>query len=85
MDTFYKFFFEADTPNISNPATLPGGSGGPPPMGGGPLGGMGGPPPMGGPLGGMGENGPVNNTTQKLKAYNVWDVLEEILGKNNFT
>ena len=41
----------------------------PPPMGGGMGGGMGGPPMGGNPV----------PATQKLKAYNVWDVLERIL------
>jgi len=53
------------------------GGGAPPPMGGG-LGGMGGPPMgggMGAPPGGAGGQQPM-----KLKATNVWDVLEKYLG-----
>ncbi len=52
------------------------GGGAPPPMGGG-LGGMGGPPMgggMGAPPGGGGQ------APMKLKATNVWDVLEKYLG-----
>ena len=61
---------------LGTPGALPGG-GGPPPMP--PLGGLG-PPPgmppgMGGPPAGGGNTPP-----EKLKAYNVWDVLERVLG-----
>ena len=62
---------------ISGPGALPPGGGMPPPMGG-PLGGMGGPP-MGGPMGGSPQGG--QTAPNKLKAYNVWDVLERVLGK----
>jgi len=61
---------------IAAPGALPP-AGGAPPMGGGapPMGAMGGAPPMGGmpgaPAGGSAPN--------KLKAYNVWDVLERVL------
>lgn len=94
MNTFKKFLefkLHEDTPppapgggGISGPGALPpaGGMGGPPtggmpPMGGG-MGGMGGPP-MGGPMGGM-PGAPTGGTApEKLKAYNVWDVLERVL------
>ncbi len=61
---------------ISSP--MPGGlGGGPPPS----LGGGGGPP-IGDPTAGMGGATPDPSKTgaMKLKAYNVWDVLEKILG-----
>lgn len=65
---------------IGVPGALPpaGGLGVPPPMGGGLGGGLGmgmGAPPMGVPGAGT--------APQKLKAYNVWDVLEKVLGVNN--
>lgn len=73
---------------VSSPGMLPGG---PPPsgIGGGgmppPMGGM--PPPMGGSLGGMGMPPPMGGApagpqgaAPKLKSYNVWDVLERIMG-----
>ena len=90
MNTFVKFletklFSEVDAPGapaggISAPGALPGGpmgAGGAPPMGGG----MG--MPMGGgmpPMGGMpGASPPGGQAPEKLKAYNVWDVLERVL------
>ena len=57
-----------------------GGLGGPPPMGGPPMGG----PPMGDTMslgGGSEETNQGNSSSNKLKAYNVWDVLEKIIGK----
>ena len=93
MNTFNKFL---ETKLFSEvgpaPAPAPGGAGGigapgalppaggAPPMGGGmpPMGGgMGGAPPMGGMPGAPGGGGQAPN---KLKAYNVWDVLERVLG-----
>jgi hypothetical protein len=70
---------------LGMPGTLPGGGGmGPPPapMGGGglgpmPMGGGMGPPPA--PMGGMGAGAPGQSGSTKLKAYNVWDVLERVL------
>lgn len=70
-------------------------AGGPPDMGGAgmppmDMGGMGGGlggPPMGGPSlsGGLGgppvEGGQGGPTPKKLKAYNIWDVLEQLLDK----
>jgi hypothetical protein len=72
---------------ISAPGALPGGAGAPPPpppgggmppIGGGLSGGMGGMPPMPGaaPAGGTGQ------APQKLKATNVWEVLERVLGNS---
>ena len=73
---------------LGAPGSLP--PGGPPPgLGGPPGGGLGGPPPgLGGPLGGGlggpppdgGANSGGASVANKLKAYNVWDVLEKILG-----
>jgi hypothetical protein len=70
---------------VSGPGALPGGAGGmPPPMGGGlggaggGLGGLGG---LGGP-GGPPPGGAPQTTPEKLKSYNVWDVLEKILSKS---
>jgi hypothetical protein len=63
---------------LGMPGALPGGGAPPPPPGGlggaPPMGGMGGAPPMGGPPQGG------NQAPTKLKAYNVWDVLEKVLG-----
>jgi hypothetical protein len=92
MNTFKNFLnskLNEDAPpagGISGPGALP--PSGAPPMGGmgaPPMGGMGAPP-MGGmgapPMGGMG--GPTGGTApQKLKAYNVWDVLERVLSDDN--
>lgn len=83
-----------DTGGISSPGSLPGGPAGPggppggglPPVGGGgmpPMGGGGGMPPMGGGLPPMGGGGPAPANTQpvmKIKAPDVWSVLEKILG-----
>lgn len=84
MKTFVEFLEIAAPPSnnmpppgISGPGTLPPG----PPMGGMP------PAPMGGGLGmpmgggGMPQNPAAQTAPHKLKAYNVWDVLEKILGK----
>ena len=61
---------------ISAPGSLPPG-GAPPPMGGGMGGGMGMP---GGGMGMPGAGAPTGGTApEKLKAYNVWDVLERVL------
>lgn len=91
MDTFNKFLeqklLKEDAPGmppaggISAPGSLGGpmGAGGAPPMGGMPPmgGGMGmGMPPMGGGMPGASSPG---QAPQKLKAYNVWDVLERVL------
>ena len=89
MNTFNKFLevkllTEIDAPapaagGISQPGALPGSPpGGAPPMGGGM-------PPMGGgmgmPMGGgmPGAAPPGGQAPEKLKAYNVWDVLERVL------
>lgn len=75
----------AGTPPGPDIGALGGGLGGPsmppPPMGGG-LSGLGGPPMGGPPMGGppMGAAPGATGPTNKLKAYNVWDVLERILG-----
>lgn len=71
------------SPGMSPGSPIGGGLGMPPPMGGMP------PPPMGGglgmpppPMGGMPPSGgPTGPSTAplKLKAYNVWDILEKIL------
>jgi hypothetical protein len=79
---------------LAAPASIPPGGGGPP-MGGGmpppPMGGPGGlAPPMGGGLGGPPMGGPMGapgmpgqqQPATKLKAYNVWDVLEKVLSDN---
>jgi hypothetical protein len=95
MNTFKNFLEaklnEADAPppggGIGSPGALP--PGGPPPMGG-----MGGPPlmPMSGPppMGGMGMGGPPmggapagGSAPIKLKAYNVWDVIERVLDEES--
>lgn len=94
MNTFKKFLefkLHEDAPppppppggdgGIGGPGALP--PGGAPPMGGGmpPMGG--GMPPMGGgmpPMGGGMPGSPSSGTaSEKLKAYNVWDVLEKVL------
>lgn len=88
MNTFKKFLefkLNEDAPGappaaggISGPGALPP-AGGAPPMGGMPPmgGGMGmGAPPMGGGMPGAPAGG---TAPQKLKAYNVWDVLERVL------
>jgi hypothetical protein len=84
-----KFFLEVGEPpapggGIGAPGALPpggppmgGGMGAPPPMGGGMGGGM--PPPMGGGMGAP-PGGGAGEAPNKLKAYNVWDVLERVLG-----
>ena len=70
---------------ISGPASMPMGS----PMGGGMGGGMGAPPMAGAGLGGSpmggGMGGPpgASSPSTKLKAYNVWDVLERVLKDQN--
>ena len=95
MNTFSKFLetklFSEDAPGaaplsggaggISSPGALPGGAmgAGAPPMGGGmgmPMGG--GMPPMGG-MPGAAPPGGGGQAPEKLKAYNVWDVLERVL------
>lgn len=61
---------------LGAPGALPGGPPmgmPPPPMGGG-MGGMGGPPMGGGAPPGQQQG------ANKLKAYNVWDILEKVLG-----
>jgi len=69
---------------IGGPASMPMGS----PMGGG-LGGGIGAPPLGGaglggpPMGGMGGAPGASSPSTKLKAYNVWDVLERVLKDEN--
>jgi len=89
MNTFKKFL-EFKLNEAAPPPPPPGGAGGIsgpgalPPAGGAPP--MGGMPPMGGgmgmgapPMGGM-PGAPAGGTApQKLKAYNVWDVLERVL------
>jgi hypothetical protein len=88
MNTFKKFL-ETKLHEAAPPAAPPppggGGIGGPgalPPAGGAPPMGM---PPMGGgmgapPMGGGMPGAPTGGTApQKLKAYNVWDVLERVL------
>lgn len=75
------------SPPPSGGASPPSGGMGGPPLGMPPIGaspppmpiggGMGGPPPMGSPPGGAGGSG---QPAQKLKAYNVWDALEKVLG-----
>ena len=91
MNTFKKFLefkLHEDAPmpppspagggGIGAPGALPP-AGGTPPMGGIPPmgGGMGmGVPPMGGGMPGAPTGG---TAPQKLKAYNVWDVLERVL------
>lgn len=85
-----------DLGGIGTPATLPpagappapaaGAPPGAPPMGGmDPMGGMGGMGMGAPPMGGMGAppmGAPAGGTAapNKLKAYNVWDVLEKVLG-----
>jgi hypothetical protein len=99
MNSFTKFleqkvFMEADPPAMppaggGAPAGL-GGLGAPaalPPMGGGapPLPPMGGPSPSlgGGPFGGPAPGAAPTGQQPKLKAYNIWDVLDKLLnGKN---
>jgi hypothetical protein len=90
-----KVFMEADPPAMppaggGAPAGL-GGLGAPaalPPMGGGappPLPPMGGPSPSlgGGPFGGPAPGAAPTGQQPKLKAYNIWDVLDKLLnGKN---
>lgn len=67
------------------PGGPPGGLGGPPPMGGGGMGGLGGPP-MGGPsLGGLGGPGPGGQSPQQSQAFkiespDVWKILKTLLG-----
>lgn len=94
MKTFYRFienrFDEAAPPPTGAPTGIGGPGNMPPPMGSGglpPSGGMVAPP-MGGLGGGMGmpPMPPAPGTTpsvapNKLKAYNVWDVLERVLEK----
>lgn len=96
MKTFKRFIenrlVEAAPPGpagggIGGPGALPppgpGGGMPPPPMGGG----MGVPPPPMGMGGGLGmppappaPGAAPGGTPDKLKAYNVWDVLERVLG-----
>ena len=91
-----KVFMEADPPPATppavggNPAGGLGGLGAPaalPPMGGGAppsLPPMGGPSPsLGGPLGGPAPGAAPTGQQPKLKAYNVWDVLEKLLSDKN--
>ena len=88
MNTFKKFLetklHEAAPPaappppgggGIGGPGALPP-AGGAPPMGMTPMGGGMGAPPMGGGMPGAPTGG---TAPQKLKAYNVWDVLERVL------
>lgn len=91
MNTFNKFIefkLHEDAPmppsspagggGISAPGALPPGGGAAPPMGGMPP--MGGGMGMGGPpMGGMPGAPTAGTAPQKLKAYNVWDVLERVL------
>ena len=94
MNTFKRFlenkmYSEVAPPapsgGVGAPGALPGGSTPPPPM---PMGG--GMPPMppmgGGGMGGMGmpptPGAAPSGTPEQLKATNVWDVLEKVLGKN---